>query len=174
MWWFRPRGPLIALFIFGGLMTGLANCTFSPLYAPGGEGQVLSGRIAIQDANTLQTYEVTQALTRAFGAARTPDYRLIYQVQIVGEDAAITSGQEVSRVNLIGSLSYSVRDLSNGDTVTSGTTNGFVGYSAAGDTVATNAARRDAEKRLATILADQTYAAVISDPALAAAAGVRE
>ncbi|MEM1360268.1 MAG: LPS assembly lipoprotein LptE [Pseudomonadota bacterium] len=172
MWWSRPQQSCRAAFLLSGFLTALASCSFSPLYAPGGAGQALSGQIEIQDASNLQTYEITQALTRAFGPARMPEFRLTYQSRIVSEDAAITSGQEISRVNLIGTLRYSVRDLASGDIVTSGATNGFVGYSAAGDTVATNAARRDAEKRLATILADQTFAAVISDPALAVAAGV--
>ena len=47
-------------------------------------------------------------------------------------------------------------------TVTSGTVDSFTGYSATGSTVATRAARADAEERLTTILADQIVTRLIA------------
>jgi LPS-assembly lipoprotein len=60
-----------------------------------------------------------------------------------------------SRFNLLGSVAYSLRDLSTGATLTTGEVTSFTGYSATGTTVAVQAAERDAEARLMVILADQ-------------------
>lgn len=150
---------------------GLAACAFQPLYGPQGAGSKLNGQVAIAAPGTTRDYIMARELELAFGPASDPAYRLGYRLSVRSEDAAITSGQEIDRVNLIGTLSYTLRTLPGGEAVTTGTSDGFVSYSSAGEPVAINAARNDAELRLARILADRTFILVLSNPAVAAATG---
>lgn len=153
---------------------GLAACAFQPLYGPQGAGSKLNGRIAIAEPTTSRDYVMARELELAFGPAADPAYRLGYRLSVRSEDAAITSGQEIDRVNLIGTLRYTLRTLPGGETVATGTSDGFVSYSSAGEPVAINAARNDAELRLARILADRTFIFVLSNPAVVAASGAAE
>lgn len=152
----------------------LAACAFQPLYGPQGAGSKLTGQIAIAEPSSTSGYVMARQLERVFGPAPDPAYRLDYRLAIRSEDAAITSGQEIDRVNLIGTLNYTLRALPGGNTVTTGTSDGFVSYSSAGEPIAVNAARNDAELRLARILADRTFVFVVSDPAVVAASGAAE
>lgn len=158
-----PRAAALAL--CGLLATA---CAFQPLYGPQGAGTKLNGKVAIAEPASQIDFVQSRELEIAFGPATAPAYRLDYTLTVRGEDAAITSGQEIDRVNLIGTLRYTLRALPGGTEVTTGTANGFVSYSSAGEPIATNSARNDAELRLSRILAGRTYAFVISDPKLSA------
>ncbi|MEL6888277.1 MAG: LPS assembly lipoprotein LptE [Pseudomonadota bacterium] len=88
---------------------------------------------------------------------RTDDaaYRLSVKLTLVQENRAIDPDGDIRRFHLIGTATYVLREAATGDIVRADAVDDFVGYSATGTTVATLAARRDAQERLMTILADQ-------------------
>jgi len=145
----------------------LAACGFRPAYAPGGSGAALDGRVAVAQAGGDVGFAMARKLEDRLGPAPAPRYRLTYDVSTNSERVAVTTAQTTRRFNLIGRSSYTLIDARTGDTVTTGNVDGFAGYSAAGTTVATDAARQDGFERLATILADRIVAALIAAPELA-------
>ncbi|MCV6595889.1 MAG: hypothetical protein OIF40_02220 [Mangrovicoccus sp.] len=145
----------------------IAACDFKPVYGPDGAGARLNRKVSFTEATTRETYTLVRALERQFGPLTRPDYLLDYRYRIRREDAAITSGEEIDRVNLIGTLEYSLRDQTNGAQLAKGTAYGVVSYSSAGDAVATSAARQDAQERLARIVAERCHAFLASNPKLA-------
>lgn len=170
MWWSERahvRQAVRAALLLGLIGLGAA-CAFEPVYGPGNAGSRLDRAVIVAEPSTTATFTMARALEQRFGPVATPSYRLDYRLRVRSEDAAITSGQEIDRVNLIGTLSYTLRSEPGGETVTTGTADGFVSYSSAGNVVAINAARSNAEDRLAQILADRLYVFLVSDPALAA------
>ena len=131
MWWSDRRAVLIAA---GAL--ALAGCGFTPVYAPGGGAGRLQGQIALPAAETRDEFELRRRLEERLGAAAA------------GRDGRTT------RFQLVGRADYTLSDAATGDELASGRVDGFTGYSTTGSTVATDAARRDAETRLMVLLAD--------------------
>jgi LPS-assembly lipoprotein len=140
--------------LLSGLAT-LAGCGFAPAYAPGGAGAALMGQVAVEAPDTRASYLLTQEIETRLGRPAIPRYALIPVVTLRTQAMAINRNNVASRFNLLGSVAYSLRDLSTGATLTTGEVTSFTGYSATGTTVAVQAAERDAEARLMVILADQ-------------------
>ncbi|MEX5578055.1 LPS assembly lipoprotein LptE [Pseudophaeobacter sp. A-200-2] len=162
------------------LLLGLAACGFTPVYAPGGTGAALYGKIAIQSPEEIKTdnevnaYLLVRNLEERLGRASGSDYRLDLSLRTRSEGQAITAGNETTRYSIVGVASYSLFRLSDGVIVASGSEDAFTGYSATGSTVETLAGERDANARLMQILADQITARVLTTADLAAAAPTAE
>ena len=67
----------------------------------------------------------------------------------------MTSSQTIVRYNVLGELSYALRDLADNSVVASGKVTALTAYSASGTTIATQAARKDAHERLMVSLGDR-------------------
>ena len=100
-------------------------------------------------------FQLVQRIEERLGRAADPTYRLAVTLDVAREDRAIDPDGDIRRLHLVGSARYELRDAATGAVVRAGDVDDFVGYSATGNTVATLAARRDAQERLMTILADQ-------------------
>ncbi|MFQ6553669.1 LPS assembly lipoprotein LptE [Aestuariibius insulae] len=148
MWWFDRKLP----FSFA-LVGFLAACGFTPVLAPGGSALDLQGRIATEEPDTRIEYALNRRLEERLGRPAAADLKLRTTLSIDEDPSAFTSDREITRYTLEGELKYRVEDTA-GQLITSGSVETFVGYSATGSTVATLAAERDAEDRLATALAD--------------------
>ena len=133
----------------------LGACGFTPAYAPGGTGDALRGQVEIDAPNSRAGYLLTRALEDRFGRTSAGRYGLSYGIDIRQESIAISASNVATRFNMLGNVTYALRDLETGAVVTSGKVDSFTSYSAAGTPVATLAAERDAETRLMTILSDQ-------------------
>lgn len=133
----------------------LAACGFAPAYGPGGAGTALMGRVEVDAPNTRGGYLLTQEIETRLGRPGNPRFGLSHTITLDTQAMAINRNNVASRFNLLGSVAYSLRDLETGASVTSGEVTSFTGYSASGSTVAVQAAERDAEARLMSILADQ-------------------
>lgn len=137
-------------------LPALGACGFTPAYAPGGAAGSLRGRVLVDEPATRNGYLMTRDLEgrlgRAGGGAR---YGLSLGIQTRRDGGAISQTDITTRYNLIGSATYALRDIESGKVLTSGSVETFTGYSATGSTVATQAAARDAEARLMTMLSDQ-------------------
>ena len=110
-------------------------------------------------------YLMTRELEDRLGRASMPRYDLIYSLDLISQPVAISTSNIVTRYNLLGEGTYALRDRDSGAVVLSGTEDNFTSFSASGSTVATQAAERDAEERLVTILADQMVARLIAGSA---------
>ncbi|GGE44204.1 hypothetical protein GCM10011360_34340 [Primorskyibacter flagellatus] len=139
----------------------LAACGFTPAYAPQGGADTLSRAVQVRAPVTRNDYMLTRQLETRLGRAVAADYLLDYTLTVQDERIAITANNITRRFNLVGRASYTLTTM-DGTTVTRGTVDSFTGYSATGSTVATRAARADAEERLTTILADQIVTRLIA------------
>ena len=140
------------------LLTGLAalaGCGFAPAYGPGGGGAALRGQVEVQAPDTRAGYLLTRELEARMGRTGSGRYVLTHEIGLNSEAIAIDRRNVAGRFNILGSVRYTLTDRRTGETVTSGRVHNFAAYSARGTPVATRAARRDAETRLMTILADQ-------------------
>lgn len=141
--------------------TPLAACGFTPAYGPQGGAQAVLRNIEVRAPVTRTDYLMTRHLEERLGRANAADYRLDYTLKIEEERIAITANNITRRFNLIGTAEYRLT-TPGGTLITKGAVDTFTGYSATGSTVATRAARSDAEERLTTILADRIVTRLIA------------
>lgn len=133
----------------------LAGCGFAPAYGPGGSATRLQNAILADDPKSGPDYILVRHLEDRLGRGTPARYGLSYATTLFEEAIAINTNNVTTRYNLLGVITFALRDLETGVVLTSGKVENFTGYSASGTTVATQAARRDATTRLMTILADQ-------------------
>lgn len=146
-----------------------AACGFQPVYAPGGTGSELYGKVSVSAPDSVESYLLIQNLEQRLGrsVSSAKDYSLNVQVSTVTRGAAITTSNETNRYSIDGRATYALKSSETGQILLSGTVTDFVGYSAAGSTVSTLADERDAKERLMVILSDQIVTRLYSAPDLA-------
>lgn len=132
----------------------LAACGFTPVYGPGGSGTALQNRVAVDPPRDREGFLLVRQLEDRLGRPSAAAYRLAVAIEIGQENRAIDPDGDIRRLHLVGAADYTLLDNVTGATVATGSVDSFVGYSATGTTVATLAARSDAQERLMTILAD--------------------
>ena len=139
------------------LPLAMAACGFQPVYAPGGSGSALYGRVTVSAPDTVESYLLVQNLEQQLGrsASSGGEYALKVEVTTVTRGAAITTTNETNRYTIDGTAKYALRSAETGQIVASGEVSDFVSYSAAGSTVSTLADERAAKERLMVILSDQ-------------------
>ncbi len=145
MSWFKP------LF----LCLALAACGFAPVYGPDGAGTALQNAVLVDPPSDREGFLLVRQLEDRLGRAGDPAYRLSINLTVDQESRAIDPDGDIRRFHLIGVATYELRDAATGAVLRKAKVDNFVGYSTSGTTVATLAARRDAQQRLMTILADQ-------------------
>lgn len=148
---------------FLGLLAALplAACGFAPAYGPSGGADRLTDRVAVETTGTRGAYYVTRQIESRLGRAKAPAYRLSYDLSINEDVKAVTPDNIIRRYNLTGKAKYRLVDL-NGAELLTGTVENFSGFSTSDSTVATRAARKDAEERLSIMLADQIVTRLIA------------
>ena len=146
----------------------LAACGFEPVYAPGGSGSALFGRVEVSAPNTVTSFLLVEDLEQKLGRSATSvsEYSLDVSVRTRTVAASITSTNETNRLTINGTANYSLRTNATGQVLASGSVTDFVGYSAAGSTVSTLADERDATQRLMVILSDQIISRLYATPGL--------
>ncbi len=152
---FNRRAFCIAAF------AAIPACGFAPVYGPDGAGTALQGKVLVDAPITRDAYLLTRELESRLGRANPGRYGLSYGIDVNQESIGITKTNVSTRFNLLGNATYALRDLDSGKVVTSGKVSNFVGYSASGSTVATQASEGDARGRLMNILADQIVTRLI-------------
>lgn len=146
------------LFLLSAAALPVVGCGFAPAYGPGGAATRLQNSILADEPRTGPDYVLVRQLEDRLGRGAPARYGLSYAVTLSEELIAINPQNITTRYNLLGTVTFALRDLASGAVLTSGEVESFTGYSASGTTVATSAARRDATSRLMTILADQMVA----------------
>ncbi len=142
------------------LLAPLAACNFQPVYGPGGSGEVIRNQIRVSDPTTRLDFEVLSRLEDRIGTGST--YELDFNIETGQRDLAIDESENIDRINVIGSMSYTVRAAGTGQIVDQGEVSTFTAYATTASPVATASARRDAENRLAVALADQLVTRLIA------------
>ncbi|SDX47447.1 LPS-assembly lipoprotein [Ruegeria halocynthiae] len=148
----------------------LAACGFEPVYAPGGSGSALNGKVEVSAPNTVESFLLVQNLERQLGRSATSGnaYKLDVKVSTNTRRTSITTANETNRYTIDGSATYALKSNATGQIIASGSVSDFVGYSAAGSTVSTLADERDATERLMVILSDQIVNRLYATPGLPA------
>lgn len=130
-----------------GVLTMLAACGFTPLYAEPGVSPHLS-RIAVSTPDTRTGFELRQALEDqlAWDRGQSPLWRLETEV----DQRRIALGRRVddtvSRYELVMTVNYRLTPVSGGEAITDAVT-ATVTYAAADQAYAAIAAQRDGEQR---------------------------
>lgn len=133
----------------------LGGCGFTPVYGPGGAAEGLRGRISFDEPFDRAGFDLVRQLENRLGQPAAPRWRLSASIRRSEERIAVTSEGVTNRFQILGQVDYALREIGSDRTVTSGSVESFVSYSATRTAVATRAARDDAEARLMVILADQ-------------------
>lgn len=134
------------------LTLALGACGFEPVNTA---SDSLRGRVAIAAPESRESFILVARLEERLGRATNTPYALEITIEISEEGLALDAEGDVRRFNLIGAADFALRDTQTGEIVQSDRVESFTGYSSTGTIVVTLAARRDAEERLMTILADQ-------------------
>ena len=133
----------------------LAACGFTPVYGPGGSGSALQGQVGVSPPDNNDEYLLVRHMEERLGRASLPRYQLNLTLRTRQEGLGIDADGNIDRYNIIGAAGYVLSDVASGAELSSGTVNGFTGYSATGTPVVTAAAEEDARARLMTILGNQ-------------------
>lgn len=148
MWSYNRRHFLLA-------SVALAGCGFTPVYGPNGVGNSLQGQIEIESPENINTYNLVSYLEGRLGRTDAAKFGLSYALSTQQEGLAVTSSQTIVRYNVLGELSFALRDMISNSVVVSGKVTASTAYSASGTTIATQAARKDAYERLMVSLGDR-------------------
>ena len=128
-------------------------CGFSPVYN-GSTSSKLLGQINIQEPNTQNEFIFYSHLVDRFGDMGDK-YVLNYAISTSKEDSALDFDGTVHRIEISGSVSFSLKDKENGIKLLSDKEEMFLSYSNAGSTAAVLNAERTTNKQLVVLLADK-------------------
>ncbi len=143
-------------------LAALAGCGFTPVYGPEGGGGRLLNAVALPEPDRRYTYDFNARFEERLGRASGP-YFLKRQVQVDSNGLGSLADGQTTRYQLTGRATYSLSLVDSEEVLISGQTDAFTGYSATGSTAATQAAERDAKRRLMVILADQVIDRLMLD-----------
>ncbi len=133
----------------------LAGCGFTPVYGPDGTGAALLGQLSLDPPQDRNDYLLQRRIEERLGQATAGAWRLSTQIKTDDIGLGFTTDGDITRYNINGTTDYTLRRTGSSKIFRQGKIQHFTSYSATGTTVATLAAKRDAEVRLMTILADQ-------------------
>ncbi len=140
----------------------LGACMFKPVYGPGEPALALSGKVLVADPTDKNSFDFFQRLSNRLGIPTVPIYRLNYWLSTSVANVGISQANVLTRFNVLGTVSWSLLDLTGNQIVASGNVNNFSSYSSTGSTVAELAAKEDASLRLMRMLADQVLLEMIA------------
>lgn len=150
---FNRRFFLCSAAAFGSAVSG---CGFTPVYGTDGAASVLLNAVLVDEPSTNETFllvrEVEDRLGRPGSDAR---FGLSMALDISIATVGKTVAQVSNRFDILGGVTYALRDLGTQEVRSTGRVTSFASYSASGSTVSELAARQDAYERLMVILADR-------------------
>jgi hypothetical protein len=147
--WLSNRRIFLA---FGGAF--LAGCALQPANQMQSVDQILSS-ITLETPRDRRSFYFRNALEdRLVSSDPGPRYVLSYQLSTAASRSAIAPDGRSLRQQVEGTVTFMLRDLTNNAVVYTQSRRAFVGYSTNGPAT-TQAAARDAERRLMQQLADE-------------------
>ncbi len=142
-----------------------ASCGFSPVYAPGGAGAGLRGRVLADPPNSREAFAFVAQLEDRLGRPEAGDLRLTYVLGLREDSLALSGTGSNLRLVIVGSAAFEVLNGA-GALLTQGRVESSASFTDRGTSVAVRTARADARERAAIILADR-----VADRLLATASG---
>lgn len=151
----------------------LAGCGYGPAYGPEGPAEQLRQNVSVKAPKNENEFNLVKQLELRLGHSGSAEYNLTYNIA-TGEDAiAYTPGRDVSRYNVVGKVSFSLRKVGSKKVLHASSVDAFTSYTvgvidtdaippSTGATISTFAAERDAYRRLMVILADQMVTRLIA------------
>ena len=131
----------------------ISACGFSPLYTDHNSAN-LTGQISIQEPTTQNEFLFYSNLTDRFGESNEK-YILNYAITTTKEDRALNFDGTAHRVEISGSVSFSLKDTESGIELLSDKEEMHLSYSNLGSTAAVLNANRTTNKQLVVLLADK-------------------
>lgn len=132
----------------------LGACGFAPVYGPGGAAEGMRGAIEVAAPGDREGYELVKRLEERLGQPAGARYALAYQIETRDEGLGVTPAQEITRVQVFGTITFALVDTQAGEEVLKDSVTSFTAYSAQGSTVSIASVERDAYRRLMVALAD--------------------
>lgn len=140
----------------------LGACGFTPVYAPGGAGQALRGRVLVAAPDTRLGFLLVARLEERLGLPQEAAYRLDYTIETSESDLAITGTNDITRINIAGTVDFTLTETATDAQLMADSVSTFTAYSTTSTAVSTAAARRDAQDRLMIALADQVMSRLLA------------
>ena len=132
----------------------LGACGFEPVYAQSTSTNSVRNNFDLSAPTDRGTYQFYHNLKGQISDNPQAQYALSYTISQSATNSATDADGKSHRGVLKGSLAYRITRKINGETVKTGDVKGFTSYSALASSVASDAAGRDATKRLMKILSD--------------------
>ena len=126
------------------------------------DNAAVRGQFTFETDESVMGFHLGSRLAERLGVPSNPRYTLKATLTTRERAAAITAEGDTSRLNVIGRASWSLLETASGKQVATGRAEAFTSYAATSSTVATQATRDDARKRLAMILGDMIVTQVLS------------
>lgn len=146
-------------------MLALSACGFTPAWGPGGGGAKLPGGVTVDAPTSPDGFDLMRALNARLGPPEDPRYRLACSISLSPLGQGIAPDNSTTRYQLNGSVDYTLHNKISDAVLLTGHITSFTSWSATGTIVATQAAERDAHRRLMTILADQIVTRLLAQAA---------
>jgi len=159
------RGFLAGL----GALALTTGCSFRPVYGRQGQGRALRGAIRLADPVTRDDFQFVTAFEDILGRPNTERYQLSYTITKEEIGGGVVQNFGATRVQIFGTLEYSVVDLAAQAEVANGEVSNNTTYSTTSTQLATLTAKEDAELRLMRILAEALATRLYTEPGLTAA-----
>ncbi|MCB1388358.1 MAG: hypothetical protein KDK12_04295 [Rhodobacteraceae bacterium] len=163
MWWSDRRGFLAAV---GAV--ALAGCGFRPVYGPGGTGRALRNAVRADDPVSRADFQFLHALEDLLGRPTAPRFALDYRIETHERGGGVVQNFGATRVQLFGTLHFTLTDIGTGATLAEGEVAGNTVYSTTGTQLSTMTAAEDAELRLMRMLADSLVTRLYTEPGIPA------
>jgi LPS-assembly lipoprotein len=143
----------------------LAACGFAPAYGPNGPAKGLVGRVRVDDPQDKYAFDLVERLEERLGRTRQPALLLSYEIVTRQQGQAITPDNAITRYQVFGTVTYTLKDAATNAELAAGTVQGFTAYSAIGTRVESDASEVDSKLRLMRILADRIVTQLLATSA---------
>ena len=141
----------------------LAACGFAPAYAPGGSGDRLRGRVAVEAPDTPDGFRLRAALEDRLGQPAPGAALLTVEPFLEIVPGGLLPDGQPARERFDGRAAWRLTS-STGAVLAEGEVGGFTAATATGPAVSVRAAEADARARLMVLLADRILARLLLLP----------
>ena len=132
------------------------------MLASDGPAAALRERIAFPEVRDRFGYFLDESLVARLGRSTSPEYRLDLSTTISERGIAVAQDNSVTRVTLVVNSDWSLRRLSDNQSVMESDVSLSSGYSATTSLFATRQTKRDVERRLARDLGERIARVILA------------
>ena len=153
----RPRLAALTL-----ALAALASCGYQPALKQGAPADVLTEGIEVAVAGGREGFILEELLLQRLGqSAGSSPYALTARLTVEERDQATPGAGGIDRKSIDGVAEFEIRSAGESGILAAGSVAGTASFSTGAGAVASGAARRDAERRMLTQIADRLYSRLI-------------